>query len=36
MLFRKKNDQLDPLILFVDGTNVVTGIPANWRDVPLS
>jgi hypothetical protein len=36
MLFRKKNDQLDPLILFVNGTNVVTGIPANWRDVPTS
>ena len=36
MLFRKRNDQLDPLILYVDGTNVFTGIPANWRDVPLS
>jgi hypothetical protein len=36
MLFRKKNDQLVPMILYIEGTNVVTGIPANWRDVPLS
>jgi hypothetical protein len=36
MLFRKKNDQLEPMIFYVNGTNVVTGIPLNWRDVPIS
>lgn len=36
MLFRKVNDQLDPMILYVTGTSVVTGAPANWRDVPIS
>jgi hypothetical protein len=36
MIFRKKNDQPDPMIFYVNGHDVVTGIPANWRDVPIS
>lgn len=36
MLFRKKNDQLEPMIFYVNGADIVTGIPQNWRDVPIS